>query len=599
MKKLTFLLYIAAACSLFSCKKYLDNTPKDSVAGDAQWATEASADLFVNDIYGNLADPGSTPDILDSYTDDNDGGPYWLSWQWKQGIIGPSVNGGTPLENDGGAASYTDWTAAFTNIRKCNTFIQQANLHPTTLSQGYRSQRIDEARFLRAWFYAYLWMHVGGLPVITTPQDRSTETADQLNVPRTTFEQTFDFIDQQLDSIVDDGYLVKKYNRGDADAGRATIGAALALKGWIELFAASPAFNTTTPVVGSDPNHFYSFANADNNRYATAAATNKKFMDLLGGSSYNLFPDLTTFWSEPNEYNSEVIFDRQLIDNVGGSVGSDHDLFGGTVYILGVYYTWGNYDPTQELVDQFKMANGLPISDPLSGYDPQHPYVNREQRFYDFIVYDGAPYKMNWMPTTDTIYTRIDKVHPSLNQIDFASSDVGNTAYYLKKTLNPDIRPAGGAIDGLNWVFFRYAEVLLNYAEAENESVGPDASVYAAIDQVRTRGSIPTLETTYGGMTLGQSQMRDVIRNERRVELCFESKRFYDIIRWGIAQSVMNVDRHGMEITNSSPADNSGHWVYTPVPLGHPHVFTQQMYVNPIPQSVIDQNSKIVQNPNY
>jgi len=599
MKKLKIFLYISLACSLFSCKKYLDNTPKDSVAGEAQWADESSADLFVNDIYGQISRPNSTPDPLDSYTDDNDGGPYWISWQWKQGIIGPSVNGGTPLDNDGGAMGYTDWSAVYTNIRKCNTFIQEANAHPATLSAAYRQKRIDEVRYLRAFFYAGLWMHVGGLPIITTPQDRNTETKDQLYLPRTTFEQTFNFIDQQLDSIVNDGYLAKKYSHGDADAGRATIGAALALKGWIELFAASPAFNTTNPVVGSDPNHFYSFSSADNSRYATAAATNKKFIDQLGGSPYSLFADLGGFWTESNEYNSEVIWDRQLVDNVGGNVGSDHLLFGGTVYIQGQYFTWGNYDPTQELVDQFRMANGRPITDPASGYDPQHPYTNRERRFYESIVYDGAPYKMDWMSSTDTIYTRIDKARPSLNQIDFASSDVSNTGYYLKKTLNPALRPAGGAIDGLNYVFFRYAEVLLNYAEAQNEAVGPDASVYTAIDQVRTRSELPTLEATYGGQTLSQNQMRDIIRNERRVELCFENKRFYDIIRWRIAQSVMSIDRHGMKITNSSPSDNSGSWIYTPVALGHPHVFTQQMYVNPIPQNVIDQNPKILQNPNY
>jgi starch-binding outer membrane protein, SusD/RagB family len=598
MKKLLFFICFGLAGTLFSCSKYLNNTPKNSIAGEAQWADTASADLFLNNIYGNLSINNSTPDMLDSYTDDNDGGPYWLSWQWKQGIIGASINGGTPLENDGGASDYTDWSAVYTFVRSCNTFIQQVNANPNTLSAGYRNKRIDEARFLRAWFYAHLWMHVGGLPIITVPQEVTTDTHAQLYLSRTTFEQTFDFIDQQLDSIVNDGYLPAKYNHGDADAGRATIGAALALKGWIELFAASPAFNTGSPVVGSDPNHFYSFASADNSRYVTAAATNKQFMNQMA-SSYSLFPDLTTFWTEGNEYNSEVIFDRQLVDNVGGNVGSDHDLFGGTVYILGQYYTWGNYDPTQELVDQFRMANGRAINDPNSGYDPQHPYVNREQRFYDFIVYDGAPYKMDWMPTTDTIYTRIDLVHPSLNQIDFATSDVGNTAYYLKKTLNPAIRPAGGAIDGLNYVYMRYAEVLLNYAEAQNEAVGPDASVYSALDQVRTRGTLPTLEATYGGQVLSQDSMRSVIRNERRVELCFENKRFYDIIRWRIAQSVMSVDRHGMKITNSSPGDDAGVWIYTPVPLNHPHVFTQQMYLNPIPQGVIDQNSNILQNPNY
>jgi hypothetical protein len=93
--------------------------------------------------------------------------------------------------------------------------------------------------------------------------------------------------------------------------------------------------------------------------------------------------------------------------------------------------------------------------------------------------------------------------------------------------------------------------------------------------------------------------MRVVIRNERRVELCWENKRYYDIIRWGVGVDVLNVDRHGMKITNTSPADNKGVWKYEPVLLGHPHVFTTKMYLNPIPQPVIDRNPNIKQNPNY
>jgi hypothetical protein len=473
-------------------------------------------------------------------------------------------------------------------------------LYSKNFSADYVNKRIDEARFLRAFFYSYLWMHIGGLAIITEPQDRTTDSKDELYKSRSTFEETLNFISAELDTVVKDSYLAAKYNTGDGNAGRATLGAALALKGWVELYAASPAFNTTSPIVGSDPDKLVSFGNADNARFAKAAATNKQFIDLFGANNtYSLFPNLANFWTEPNEYNSEVVWDRQTVGNTGGSIGSDFTLFGGPVFIQGQYFTWGNYCPTQELVDQFKMDNGLPITDPASGYDPQHPYLHREKRFYDFIVYDGAPYKMNWMTSPDTIYTRIDKVHPSLNEIDFGSSDVSNTAYYFKKRLNPDRRPAGGRSDGLNYVFFRYAEVLLNFAEAQNEATGPNADVYTALDKVRTRAGIPTLEDTYGGQTLSQGQMRDIIRNERRVELCFENKRFYDLVRWGIAANVMSHDRHGMKITNASPTDNSGAWIYQSVLLGHPHVFTQKMYINPIPQNVIDQNDKIKQNPNY
>jgi hypothetical protein len=597
-----FYLMLLSICvlSVVSCKKYLDNEPRDSVAGDAQWSDEQSSEVFLNGIYEQVNNMNNTPDPLDSFTDDNDGGPYWKSWRWRQGIIGPSVEGGAPMNNDGAANNFTDWGSVFSKIRRCNTYILEMNAHKANFTPEFLAKRVDEARFLRAFFYSYLWMHVGGLPIITEPQQRTTDSEDELFKARSTFEETFNFIDAELDAIVTNNKLAAKYNTGNADAGRATVGAALALKGWVELYAASPAFNTASPVVGADPNKLVSFGTADNARYAKAAATNKKFMETLGTGTYNLVADIgKDFWSEPTEYNSEVIWDRQSVGNTGGSIGGDFLQFGGPVFIQGVYYTWGNYNPTQELVDQFKMANGKPIDAPGSGYDPQHPYVNREKRFYDFIVFDGATYKQNWMPTADIIYTRIDKVHPSLNEIDFGSSDVTNTAYYFKKRLNPDRRPLGNRGDGLNYVYFRYAEVLLNYAEAQNEAAGPDASVYSAVNKIRVRSNVPTLEATYGGQTLTKDQMRDVIRNERRVEFCFENKRWYDIVRWRIGLDVMTKDLHGMKITNTVPADNSGVWKYEVVGLNHPHVFTQKMYMNPIPQPVLDRNPKVKQNPNY
>lgn len=595
-----FAILFITLFGISGCKKnFLDNESRSSITSETQWKDEAGADLFLNDIYSQVNNLCNTPDPLDSYTDDNDGGPYWKSWRWRQGIIGPTVENGTPMNNDGSASNYTDWGSVYSKIRKCNTFIEEVSAHAANFSDAWRNRRLDEVRFLRAFFYSYLWSHVGGLVILTEPQNRLTDTGDELYRERSTFGETFDFITAELDAVVTNNYLPKKYNTGESGAGRATLGAALALKGWVELYAASPAFNTTNPVVGSDPGKLVSFGSAELSRYAKAAATNKKFIDEFGGSVYNLVSDLGNFWTEGTEYNSEVIWDRQVVGNTGGGIGSDYLLFGGPVFILGQYFTWGNYNPTQELVDQFKMKNGLPISDPASGYDPQHPYKDREKRFYDFIVYDGAPYKMNWMSTTDTIYTRIDKVNPSKNEIDFGSSDVSNTAYYFRKRINPDRRPAGGRSDGLNYVYFRYAEVLLNYAEAKNEAAGPDPSIYTAINQVRARSGIPTLEATYGGQLLTQTQLREVIRNERRVELCFENKRFYDIVRWRIAMDVMNKDNHGMKITNTVPADNSGVWKYEKVPLNHPHVFTQKMYMNPIPQNVIDQNSKIKQNPNY
>jgi hypothetical protein len=598
-KNIGGLIVVTAAllCVFTSCRKnILENTDKQILTETTQWASSGNADIFLNDIYNNLPNMYNSPENLDNFTDDNDGGTYYSSWNWKQGIIDESSFGNFQIWGSQVGVEDIDqfsWDKAYKIIRKCNTFIQEVNKYKANFPANWYNKRIDEARFLRAFNYTNLFLNYGGVSIITAPQTRTGDSS--LYVPRSTYAQTLSFLTSTLDTVVNDAYLAIKHNAGDAEAGRATLGAALMLKGYLQLTAASPAYNAQTPAAGADPHSVAGFGNYDNTRWAAAAATFKAFMTNWGGT-YSLFKDgskdnESTLWQESSKYNSEVIFDRQAVANI---IGVTYEQYGGPVYVLGTYYTWGNYDPTQEVVDQFFMANGKAITDPTSGYDPQHPYVNREPRFYDWIVYDGAPYFQTWMPKTDTIYTRIDKVHPSLNQIDFGNADVSNTAYYFKKKLNPLARPGNGSSSGENFIYYRYAEVLLGYAEAQNEAVGPDATVYAAINQIRTRANLPNL--TPG---LSQTDMRAAIHQERRVELVFEDKRYYDIIRWAQASTVMNVDKHAMNITNSSPSDDKGVWVYQPILLNHPHTFTQRMYLMPIPLTVIAQNPRLVQNPGW
>jgi hypothetical protein len=592
IKNIIHTCLLAATVGLSSCDKDLDNESKTNLTDATQWVSESNADIFLNDVYDQLPNIYSQPENLDNFTDDNDGGFYYASFKYKQGILDPAA---TNYDLFGGAAvgvatvNRYNWSALYTAIRKCNTFISELNKNKSNFSTGWFNRRIDEARFNRAFHYSILLQHWGGVPIISDPQSRADSA--NLFVARSTYEQTLNYITSTLDTVLNNKYLGVKYNKGQADAGRATLGAALMLKAHLQLVAASPSFNTANPPSGSDPNKVVSFGNADQARWATAAASFKKFIDDWGaGKTYNLFAEDSTLWYEDNEYNSEVIFDRQHVSNIKGS---NFEQYGGPVYIGGSYYTWGNYNPTQELVDEFFMANGKAITDPTSGYNPQRPYVGRERRFSKWIVYDGAPYKMDWMAATDTIYTRIDKVKPSLNEIDFASTDVSNTAYYFKKKLNPRYRPST-ALSGANYIYFRYAEVLLGYAEAQNEAVGADASVYSAMNAIRARVSLPALAAG-----LSQSQMRDAIRQERRVELCFENKRYMDIIRWKIADKVLNGDLHGMKIENSVPSNNSGVWVYTPVGLNRKLVFNMKQYMHPVPQQAIAQNSRLVQNPGY
>ncbi len=604
MKNLKYstILFGICALTLFitnSCdqEEFLENENKSNLTDQTQWASEANADIFLNDVYSELVKVYNLAEQLDYYTDDYNISHYYTASNWRQGIaLAPSTSTDGVWGGTHGPSNGMHWNRFFTIVRKTNTFLQKVEENKENFSDEYYNKRVDEARFLRAFFYANFFTHVGGLPIIEVPLDRNTMSDDELYYPRETFEATYNFITGELGQIADHGYLPVKYNAGDPNAGRATLGAALALKGWIELFAASPLFNSGEAYL-PDPGNFVHFANADATRWAKAAATNKKFIDEMGdGHPYELFDDLPNLFRAANEYNSEIIWDRQFLDVPG--MGSNYERRGGPTYVLGQYMTWGNYNPTQEIVDQYAMANGKEITDPESGYDPQNPYVGREQRFYNDIVYDGAPYKLDWMPRTDTIYTRIDETYANpdkTNQIDLAGkTDVGDSGYYQKKKLNPDAAPAEDA-SGENYIFMRYAEVLLNFAEAQNEATGPTAEVYDAINKIRARGDLPQLE-----QGLSQDEMREAIRRERRVELSFENKRYFDNKRWKIAETVMNERRHNMVIRNSKPSDNSGIWVYSIEPeVKWTPKFELKQYMSPIPQDVIDQNPEIDQNPGY
>ncbi|MEO8886186.1 MAG: RagB/SusD family nutrient uptake outer membrane protein, partial [Mucilaginibacter sp.] len=274
MKSMKFLVRIAVIgvlLSTFSCKKYLnENLNKSAISDDAQWASEKNADIFLNSLYGQLTQMHNTPDYVDNFTDDNDGGIYWRSWRWRQGIVGPSFDGGVPFD-DFGAGGYANWGNTFTRIRRCNTFIQKVTANKgSAFSPAWAAKRLDEVKFLRAYWYAMLWQHVGGLPIITTVLNNAD--GSDILYPRSTFEQTENFITTELDAVINDGKLAVKYSLGNPDAGRATLGAALMVKGWVQLYAASPLFNSGSYVL-PDPNNMVHFATADPNRWAVAAAT--------------------------------------------------------------------------------------------------------------------------------------------------------------------------------------------------------------------------------------------------------------------------------------------------------------------------------------
>lgn len=524
---------------LSSCKRYLEVLPKQQVSDATLWSTSDNADLFLNNIYAAIP----TLDVSDPWENFSDNSLNGQAGRVSTNIYGPGIY--TP------ANTPNKW-GQYANIRKCNLFIEKVTA--SSLPDDWKKLRLAEARFLRAYFYSLLWTYHGGVPIITDVLNIN-EQGDAVFRSRNTSEETADFIISECAAIEGDLPV-------DAESGRATRGAALTLEGYTELFNASPLKNPSN----------------DLSRWEKAAATYKKVIDL---NKYSLFPDYSTLFYEDNNNNQEVIFSRQ---HLGGTSLANYIGQIGPRFVNGSLTGWGHVDPTQDLVDEYAMANGLPITDPASGYDPQHPYENRENRFYQSIIYDESV----WLGATMIMKQGVG----SLNATDLNNSSISTrTGYYVIKGVNPKYAGAQDNGNSANWIIFRYAEVLLGYAEARNEATGPDQSVYDAINAVRHRSDLANIPAG-----LSKEEMRKVIARERRVELAFEEKRLPDLLRLKLAETKLNGTVHAIKIDVVG-----GNTVYTVVPAGGgAKVFDPaKNYVLPIPQSAIDKNPNLEQNPNY
>jgi hypothetical protein len=568
-------LFALLTVTVGSCKKdeFLTPVIKGTLTNANTFSSQTNADLFVNDVYNQLPDynNGNQVDrVLDAWTDNSNAGATDHEGQTRI-----RANALSPGNSTNGVGGFFGWSNLYSWIRKCNVFLRDGAANSSVYDAAWYAQRVAEVRFLRAFFYSILFRNYGGVPLISVPLDN--QDGSDILTPRATIDATVAFIEADCDAAA----AVLPLKQTGANLGRATKGAALALKAEVQLFAASPLVNTTNDVA----------------KWAKAAATNKAIMDL---NVYNLFttsgaPILSTTGSGTtstafrdqflavNNWNAETIFARSY-----ALPGKAHrrEGFLGPVIVKGVQQAWGGISPTQNLIDDYQMDNGKPITDPTSGYDPQHPYLHRESRFDQSIVYDGSYWQ------GDLFLSRIG----GNNQIDLgSSSDISNTGYNARKTLDESIlgqSSLNSATNISNYQYWRFAEILLSYAEAQNEAVGPDQSVFDAVNRVRARVLLPGVPAG-----TGKDDMRTIIRRERRLELTFEDKRWYDIRRWDITvkgPAVLNSPTYGMRITGSG-----ANLVYDPKALVFQNRFSEHMNWLPIPQGIINSNPKLTQNPGY
>jgi hypothetical protein len=561
---------ISFVCSISACKKY-EQFPVDkqtlSIVFDKYDSLGTNAHAYLNSIYALLRNGHNAVggDYLDAASDDAISSAEGSTNQTT--ILATAAFNSFTLPANENVWSGTE--SYWTGIRMANEFVSNIGVVPVQQTYNGYSMKYtwkSEARFLRAYFYFELVKRFGGVPLLG---NKVYSINDDISLPRNSFNDCIKYITGECDAIRD-SMLTNPLISPNAYYGRATKGAAMALKARVLLYAASPLFNGGN----IDPaNPLTGYTNADPNRWVLAAQAAKDVMNL---NSFSLDPSFKDIFLTQN--NSEIIFIRQgdnanNIESANGPVG------------FPAAKGLGRTSPTQDLVDAFPMATGVPITDASSGYDPTNPYANRDPRLTYTVLYNGA----QWLNTQlQTFEGGQSKPNNSQQQT--------LTSYYMRKFMgNFETANAYGAHNE-DWVILRYAEVLLDYAEAENEVLAAPASdIYNTIIALRQRAGITGTDGTYGLKAgMNQAAMRTVIQNERRIELAFEESRYFDIRRWKIAETVMNQPLRGETINQSGSAIT-----YNVVNALAPKFTQPKMYLYPIPYDEVLKNPNMKQNPGW
>ena len=546
MKK-NYLLYIfvtALVVGFSSCSDFLDRYPQEELSDGSFWKTPKDAEMAVSNLYNYLPSPNTQDEDIN--TDNAVMGIKWAAGNISKGIYDPADQG---------------WSDEYANIRQCNLILSKID-EISNYPETDKNKVLGQVYFFRAYIYFNLIRSFGDVPYIDKPLDLR-EMDGITRTPRTeVYEKVMTDFDRAIAALPDQW--------PDSDYGRITKGAARAMKARAAIYY---------------------------NNWDVAASEAKKVID---SGLYELYDKDNTgkyaelFWEVADGCKENILF-RQFNypDNVNGLIGWEAFPTKG----------WGGMNPTQNLVDAFEDIEGSPISKSKI-YDSTDPFKNRDPRLEVAVLHDG-----------EEMYGVTIKVAPlassgstGINQ----HNDATATGYYGQKWLDPSIDPQSQGWDmGKDWVDIRYTEVLLTYAEAKNELKGLDPEAFDAVNQVRRRVGMPELQNTNASLPTycaTQDDLRQRIRNEWRVEFCLEGdKRMWNIRRWGIAKDVLNAQYQGLKykiIKDPAIADPKDDGQICILYQGDPIIlsgsrYSDNNYLFPVPQSEIDLNPALTQNPGY
>lgn len=589
------LIFLFSVLFLSSCNQdFLDTESSTEFSELAVWNDPALVETFINQIYYRLDEPLTDGRMKANYVDEGHYRGNSDAYNFNNCVITSDVLPGWSTSR------FRSWSDLYKTIRYCNIFFSRVDEVPfseTTVDGKTEKERMTgEVHFLRAMLYHFLTSVYGGVPIVTDVYSLD----DDFKVARNSYEECVNFIADECDKAAE---LLPEVNTGD-NLGRATKGAALALKSRVLLYAASDLYNTD---VFPDYDHPELISYTDGNRtsrWQAAKDAAKAVMDLNLYGLYKAEPGANDAVAENiagiflSPETEEDIFVKFFTTNMGQRFGLYTSPNG--------YHGWGANAPVQELVDDFEMAGGTKFdwNNPSEAADP---YSNREPRFYATILYNGA----SWRERPDDVkgldpYNKIQTGvwqtwDEATNQmvetygVDTRKSTVEDwngsyTGYYCRKYVDPGI-DAQYVSQAVTWRFFRYSEILLNYAEACIElGEYPEARIY--INKIRTRAGLP-------GVTESGEALMERYRNERRIELCFEDHRFYDVRRWLIGPQAYSPIHVAKVVYKLNPDHTTA---TVPTVTSEPfenHSWNDKAYFLPLMRDELNKNDLLIQNPGY
>lgn len=626
MKIFWILLIISGALGMSSCKNFMDVVPDDVATLDNAFATRIEAMKYLFTCYSYIQHNGDLTDDPamaggDETWDFQTKGAYFNLAKGLQKVVSP----------------YGDrWTKLFRAIRDCNIFL--ANIERVHDMEEWEKYRwIGEVKFLKAYYNFYLVKMYGPIPLMKTevPVNASQEDVRVLRQP---VDSCFDYIVQLLNEAVPN--LPEAIDDPANEMGRITQPIALAFKAKVLVYAASPLFNGNTDEAGlKNPDGTQLFNQTVSQvKWDSAAKACKEAIDAAEAAGFQLYYYLPAF----QQYDlSDTIMTQLSIRNAicerwnSGIIWANTQTVSNSTHLQTILTTpWdpdylnlstivGELSPPLKIAELFYTDNGVPIeedktwgynkrytlqtsgdSDKLyirKGWVSAHLNFDREPRYYADMGFDGSIY-YGQSHYDDKDYMNLfylDGKYTERNGFGKANHNTV-TGYYIKKLIHyQNVITTSYSATTYPFPIIRLAGLYLLYAEALNESQGPSDDVYKYLDLVRARAGLKSVEYSWTNYSNNPSKyttqkgLRDIIRQERLIELAFEGQRFWDLRRWKEAATELNKPIMSWDLMQNDPAA-----YYRPVTV-YNQVFKTRDYLWPISEAALEDNANLVQNPGW